>query len=59
MKEMPSFKCKDIGMKDSFEVKDENKDELMDVVALHAKKTHSINEITPEFKDKVEKAIKK
>lgn len=56
---MPSFKCKDIGMKDSFEVKDENKDELMEVVALHAKKSHSIDQISPEMKDQIEKAIKK
>jgi predicted small metal-binding protein len=35
---MPSFKCKDIGMKDEFEARMENKDELMEIIALHAKK---------------------
>lgn len=54
---MATFKCKDIGMKDSFEVKDENESELMDIVAVHAKKTHNM-EATPEMKEKVRKAIK-
>ncbi len=56
---MPTFKCTDIGMKDSFETKDENKDELMEIIALHAKKSHNMTEMTPEMKQKIEKAIKK
>ena len=56
---MPSLKCKDLGMKCGFEVKDENLDELMKIVALHAEKTHNIKEISPELAEKVKKAIKK
>lgn len=55
---MPSFKCKDIGMKDDFEVKDENRDELMKIVELHARESHSIQVMTPEMKEKIDKAIK-
>ena len=35
---MPSIKCKDIGMKCGFYLKDENQDELMQLLALHAEK---------------------
>jgi predicted small metal-binding protein len=56
---MPSFKCKDIGMNCGFEVKDENQDELMAVIALHADKTHNMKQPTPEVADKIKKAIKK
>ena len=55
---MATFKCKDIGMEDSFEVKDENESELMDIVTIHAKKTHNM-EATPEMTEKVQKAIKR
>ena len=56
---MPSFKCKDIGMKDNFEVKAETKEELMQVVATHAERVHSMKTIPPETMAKIEKAIKK
>ncbi len=56
---MASFKCKDIGMKCAFEVKDENQDELMKIVALHAATTHNMKEINPEVAEKVKKAIKR
>jgi predicted small metal-binding protein len=56
---MASIRCKDLGMKCGFEVKDENQDELMQILALHAKKTHNINEIPPDMMEKVKKAIKK
>ena len=55
---MPSFKCKDIGMKDDFEVKDDNRDELMKIIAMHAKDSHNIQEVSPDMKEKIEKAIK-
>lgn len=55
---MPSFKCKDIGMKDEFEIKDPNQDELMSMILLHADKTHGMKQPTPEFQEKVKKAIK-
>ena len=56
---MPSFKCKDIGMQDNFEVKDDSQDELMKVVELHAKTTHKMQEIPADMKEKIQKAIKK
>jgi len=56
---MVSFKCADIGMKCGFEVKDEDEDELMKIVELHAKNTHKMNEIPADTKEKIRKAIKK
>jgi predicted small metal-binding protein len=56
---MPSFKCKDIGMKDNFEIKDDNKDELLKMVAMHAENTHGIKEVPPDLMEKIQKAIKK
>jgi predicted small metal-binding protein len=56
---MASFKCKDLGMKCAFEVKDENQAELMEVIALHADKSHNIKQFPPDMMEKVKKAIKK
>ena len=56
---MPSFKCKDLGMKCSFEVKDENQDELMKIIAMHGEKTHNMKELPADMMEKVKKAIKK
>jgi len=41
-----------------FEVVDQDENELMDIVALHAKKTHNLQP-TPELTDKIKKAIKR
>jgi predicted small metal-binding protein len=56
---MASFRCKDIGERCSFEVKDENRDELIWVVALHAEETHNMKRAQPEMMDKIKKAVKK
>ena len=56
---MPSIKCKDIGMKCGFELKDESKEELMQLLAMHAEKTHNMKSIPPDVMQKIEKAIKK
>ena len=56
---MASFKCTDLGMKCSFEIKDENQDELMQIIALHAEKSHNMKEFPPDMLEKVKKAIKK
>jgi predicted small metal-binding protein len=56
---VPSIKCKDIGMKCGFEVKVESQDELMQILALHAEKTHNMKTIPPDVMQKVQKAIKK
>jgi predicted small metal-binding protein len=55
---MPTIKCKDIGMKCGFEVKDENREEMMQIFALHAEKTHNLKTIPPDLMQKVQKAIK-
>ena len=56
---MASFKCKDVGMKCGFEIKDENQEELMKIIALHGEKSHNMKEISPDVMEKVKKAIKK
>jgi predicted small metal-binding protein len=56
---MASFKCKDMGMKCGFEVKDENQDEMMEIITLHAKKSHNIAQLPPDMVEKAKKAIKK
>ena len=55
---MPSIKCKDIGMECGFELKDEDRDELMQILALHAEKTHNMKTIPPDVMQKVQQAIK-
>jgi len=56
---MPSIKCKDIGMECGFEVKDEDEGEMMQILALHAEKTHKMKTIPLDVMEKVKKAIKK
>jgi predicted small metal-binding protein len=56
---MPSFKCKDVGMKRNFEVKTDNLDELMPIIAVHAEKSHNMKQVPPETIEKIKKAIKK
>ncbi len=56
---MPSFKCKDIGMKCGFTAKAKTEDELMKLIAGHAKSAHNLDPIPPETMDKIKKAIKK
>jgi len=56
---MPSFKCKDIGMACKFEVKTENADELMPIIAVHAEKSHNMKGVPPDIAEKIKKAIKK
>ncbi|HLI46821.1 MAG TPA: DUF1059 domain-containing protein [Geobacterales bacterium] len=54
-----SFKCKDVGMKCGFEVKNASSEqELMEMIKTHAKNAHNIQEITKDLEDKVRKAIK-
>jgi predicted small metal-binding protein len=56
---MASFKC-NMGQKCSFEVKDENQDELMQIVTLHAEKTHNMKTpLPPDTMEKMRKAIRK
>jgi predicted small metal-binding protein len=56
---MPSIKCKDLGMSCGFELKDDNEAEMMQLLAMHAEKTHNMKPIPPEVLEKVKKAIKR
>jgi predicted small metal-binding protein len=56
---MATFKCKDLGMQCGFEVTDENQDELMKIVALHAEKTNGMKDVSPDMVTKIKKAIRK
>jgi len=56
---MASFKCI-MGMNCSFEVKDADHDELLQIIALHAEKTHNMKRPLPsDITEKVNRAIKK
>jgi len=55
---MASFKCKDIGMEDNFEIKNDNQDEMMKIITMHAENSHQIKEVPPDMMEKIKKAIK-
>jgi predicted small metal-binding protein len=55
---MPSFKCKDIGLKCGFEAKAKTQDELMSKIATHAASAHNMTTVPPETMAKIKKAIK-
>jgi predicted small metal-binding protein len=55
---MSSFKCKDIGMKDGFEIKDKDREELKKLVYMHAESHTGGKELPAELKEQIEKAIK-
>ena len=55
---MPSFKCKDIGMKCAFEATGKTQDELMKKISTHAASAHKMTTIPPETMTKIKKAIK-
>jgi predicted small metal-binding protein len=56
---MPSFRCKDLGMSCKFEVKTDNAEEIMPIIAMHAEKSHNMKEIPPDMVEKIKKAIKR
>ncbi|GGP22177.1 hypothetical protein GCM10007981_17190 [Thermocladium modestius] len=54
------FKCKDVGMQCGFEVHGvSSEQEMMDIVAAHARHAHGMTTIPPATLDAVKKAIKK
>lgn len=56
---MPSLKCRDMGMNCGFEVKDENRDEMMQIISLHAEKTHGIKApFSADMQRQLQQAIK-
>ena len=57
---MPSFKCKDLGMKCNFEATAKTEEELMKKITEHAAKVHNMKApFQPDMMAKVKKAIKK
>jgi predicted small metal-binding protein len=53
-----TFACKDIGMTCGFKAKAKTEDELMQMIAKHAKEAHNMATIDAETMAKVKKAIK-
>jgi predicted small metal-binding protein len=59
---MPSyeFRCKDVGMDCGFEVRGaSSKEELMEMLAVHARRAHNLTEIPEDVRSKIETAIRK
>jgi predicted small metal-binding protein len=54
---MATFKCNDLGMKDGFEVKDANDEELLHIIGHHFKKTHNMKTIPADMMEKIKMAI--
>ena len=56
---MASFKC-NMGKKCKFEVKDEDEEELMQIITIHAGKTHNMKRPLPtDIIEKINRQIKK
>lgn len=55
---MPSFKCKDIGMECPFEVRTKSEDEIMKIISTHAAGQHNLKEVSPDMMKKIKTAIK-
>ncbi len=55
---MQSFKCKDVGMSCKFEVKDENQEELMSMIAIRGQFVRH-EDVLPEMMEKIKQAMKK
>ncbi len=54
------FRCKDVGVECGFEVRGAaSKEELMEMVAVHAKRAHNLTQIPEEVRSKIEAAIRK
>ena len=59
---MPSyeFRCKDVGMDCGFEVRGaSSKEELMEEVAVHARRAHNLTEMPKDVRSKIEAAIRR
>lgn len=51
------LRCADVGMDCDYEAWAETEEELLELVGLHAKEAHGIDEVTPELLAKVRAAI--
>lgn len=50
--------CRDVGFDCDGVVKAENEEQLMKLVAEHAKDVHNVNEVTPELVQKVRQVVR-
>ena len=57
-KNMPTFKCADIGMKCGFEAKAQTKEEILLLVGMHANAVHDMKSVPPDLLKAINKAIK-
>lgn len=54
-----NFKCKDAGMNCKFEIKNAaSEQELLEMIKIHAKSAHNVQEISKDMEEKIKKAIK-
>jgi predicted small metal-binding protein len=54
------FRCKDVGMDCGFEVRGaSSREELMEMLAVHARRAHNLTEIPEDVRSKIEAAIRK
>lgn len=54
------FRCKDLGMDCGFEVKGAgSKDEVMELVSVHARRAHNMTEVPSTIRSKIEAAIRR
>ncbi|MCL4376145.1 DUF1059 domain-containing protein [Candidatus Parvarchaeota archaeon] len=53
-----TFACKDIGLDCGFKTKAKTKEELLPLIAKHAKEKHGMDPIPPDVMQKVQAAIK-
>ncbi|MGI0131362.1 MAG: DUF1059 domain-containing protein [Thermoplasmata archaeon] len=55
---MANFRCADVGMKCSFEIKNvTSSDEALQIAAVHSKATHGLQTFPPDLAAKVSAAI--
>jgi predicted small metal-binding protein len=57
--EVPSLKCRDIGMACNLSASAKTEAELMTKITEHASKMHNLKQMSPDMMEKVKKAIKK
>jgi predicted small metal-binding protein len=55
---MPSFRCKDIGMKCDFEATAENEADLEKKIAEHARSVHNMDPVSADMWQKIKKVVR-
>jgi predicted small metal-binding protein len=55
---MPIFRCKELGIPCEHEIRDEDEEQLMEKIQQHLREKHQMNTMSPEVKERLEKALK-